>query len=78
MHRYQHLVGKQPVPQPKDLYRERWVDYQQISYFSGFITLLAGVALAQPLLMKAGSGLFLLTASIYLIQVFCLMGKARQ
>jgi hypothetical protein len=78
MHRYQHLVGKQPVPQPKDLYRERWVQYQNISYFLGFIILLAGVALAQPLLMKAGSGLFLLTALIYVLNVFSLMGKALQ
>jgi hypothetical protein len=78
MHRYQHLVGKQPVPQPKDLYRDRWVGYQQISYFLGFMTLVAGVALAQPLLLKAGSSLFLLTALIYVLQVFSLLGKALQ
>ena len=78
MHRYQHLVGKQPVPQPKDLYRERWVQFQNMSYFFGIIILLAGVALSQPLLLKAGSGLFLVTALIYVFNVFGLIGKALQ
>ncbi|MDB5261291.1 MAG: hypothetical protein JWQ14_572 [Adhaeribacter sp.] len=78
MHRYQHLVGKVPVPQPKDLYREQWVHYQNISYSLGFIVLLAGVALAQPWLLKAGSSLFLLTALIYVFNVFSLLGKALQ
>ncbi|GEO05046.1 hypothetical protein AAE02nite_27100 [Adhaeribacter aerolatus] len=75
MHRYQHLVGKQPVPQPKDLYSERWVQWQNISYLLGFISLLAGVAWAQPILLHTGSGLFLLTAIIYNINVFKLLGK---
>lgn len=74
MHRYQHLVGKQAVPQPKDLYLERWVRWQNISYLLGFITLLAGVAWAQPLLLKTGSVLFLLTALIYNFNVFKLLG----
>ncbi|MGV3504049.1 MAG: cbb3-type cytochrome c oxidase subunit I [Adhaeribacter sp.] len=78
MHRYQHLVGKQPVPQPRDLYAEQWVRRQQFSYFLGFITLLAGVAGAQPLLVQAGSLFFLLTAGIYAFQVFNLLGKALQ
>lgn len=78
MHRYQHLVGKQPVPQPRDLYAEQWVRRQQFSYLVGFITLLSGVAGAQPLLVQAGSLFFLLTAGIYAIQVFSLLGKALQ
>jgi hypothetical protein len=76
MHRYQHLVGKQAVPQPKDLFREHWVRYQHRSYFLGFISLMAGVALAQPLLLQAGSGLLLLTAIIYAVNVFGLLGQA--
>ncbi|KAA5539967.1 cbb3-type cytochrome c oxidase subunit I [Adhaeribacter rhizoryzae] len=75
MHRYQHLVGKQAVPQPKDLYRESWVRWQNISYFLGLVTLLIGVAWVQPVLLKAGSGLFLLTALIYNINVFKLLSK---
>ena len=78
MHRYQHLVGKQAVPQPKDLYRERWVQYQNMCYFFGIIILLAGVAFSQPVLLKAGSGLFLITALIYVFNVFELIGKALQ
>lgn len=76
MHRYQHLVGKSPVPQPKDLYQERWVQLQNITYLLGFITLLAGVGLAHPLLLKAGSGILLLTAMIYVLHVFKIMGQA--
>jgi hypothetical protein len=76
MHRYERLVGRQAVPQPKDLYQERWLRYQNLSYGLGFMTLLAGVALAQPLLLKAGSGLFLLTALIYVVQVFGLLRQA--
>jgi hypothetical protein len=44
--------------------------------FLGFISLLAGVAWAHPLLLKTGSGLFLLTAIIYNVNVFKLLAKS--
>jgi hypothetical protein len=70
MHKYQHLVGKQPVPQPKDLYSDGLVKVQNFTYLGGFIILLAGTALFNQKLILFGGSLLVITALLYCTQVF--------
>src|SRR5690606_3584646 len=65
MHKYQHLVGKQPVPQPKDLYSDGLVKVQNFTYLGGFIILLAGTALFNQKLILFGGSLLVITALLY-------------
>jgi hypothetical protein len=70
MHRYQHLVGKQTVPQPRQLYSESLLRVQNITYLIGFAALLGGVATGQAWLILSGSLLLVLTAVLYVLNVF--------
>ncbi|MDX5347460.1 MAG: cytochrome c oxidase subunit I [Hymenobacteraceae bacterium] len=76
MHRYQHLVGLVPTPQPKDLYSEQMVQLQNFTYLIGFAGLLAGVVTAQEELLVTGGGLLLLTAVLYVFNVFKMLWLA--
>ena len=73
LHRYQHLVGKTPVPQPKDLSSDRLLKFQNLSYLGGFVLLLSGAAQFSQKTILAGGLLLLLAAIIYSIQVFRLL-----
>ncbi|MFC5269768.1 cytochrome C oxidase subunit I [Adhaeribacter terreus] len=70
MHQYQHLVGKQPVPQPKDLYSDGLVKMQNYTYLGGFVVLLVGTALYHQKLILFGGSLLFFTALLYCGQVF--------
>ena len=70
MHKYQHLVGKQPVPQPKDLYSDGLVKVQNFTYLGGFVALLVGTALYHQKLILFGGALLVFTALLYCLQVF--------
>ena len=76
MHRYQHLVGKQTVPLPKDLYSDKWVKVQNIVYGAGFLSLLLGAGFANQQWLLLGSILLVLTALLYVVQVFRLLWQA--
>lgn len=70
LNRYQHLAGKRPIPQPKDLYSEKLVRYQNFIYAAGFLILIIGTALYQQGIILAGGSLLVLTAVLYNINVF--------
>ncbi len=73
MHRYQHLVGKETVPQPKDLYSDKLVKIQNLTYLGGFLLLLVGTALFNQKLILTGGLLLVITAMLYSFQVFKLL-----
>ena len=73
MHRFQHLVGKQPVPQPKDLYSEKLLHWQNRTYLIGFLLLLLGAGLHYQILIISGAAFLLLTALLYCLNVFKLL-----
>ncbi|HSI90094.1 MAG TPA: hypothetical protein VK927_03210, partial [Adhaeribacter sp.] len=73
MHRYQHLVGRETVPQPKDLYSDGLVKVQNFTYLGGFVLLLTGAALFNQKLILFGGLLLVLTAVLYATQVFKLL-----
>lgn len=62
---YATLSGKAQVPAPKDLFSMRLVRWQMAFYLPGLVLLEAGIISVQDGLMKAGAGLFLLTAILY-------------
>jgi hypothetical protein len=70
MHRFQHLVGKKPTPQPSHLYSERLLRVQNAAYLAGFAGLLGGVVAGQSWLLLLGSLLLLLTSVLYVLNVF--------
>jgi len=70
LNRYQHLAGKMPIPQPKDLYSEKLVQIQNFVYAVGFIILVIGTALFQRETILFGGSLMVLTAVLYNVNVF--------
>ncbi len=62
---YRKRVGKGKTPLPRDLYIEKWAVAQLWVYAAGFFILLAGVALAQTAVIRAGSLLLLVPAVLY-------------
>jgi hypothetical protein len=70
MHRYQKLVGKQKTPLPKDLFSERFLHWQNISYFAGFVLLVTGLIISNTALIQTGSLFMVLTGLFYLNNVF--------
>lgn len=70
IHKYQKHVGKTKTPLPKDLYSQRFLLWQNLSYLLGFLILIAGIVSAQENLLKIGSFLFILTGLFYFINVY--------
>lgn len=73
MHRYKSLIGKRKTPLPRELYRDRWVNYQFYCYLLGYVSLLAGVLCGTQWLITAGCACLFLTAICYNVNVFFIM-----
>lgn len=70
MHKYQKLVGKQKTPLPRDLYSEKLLLCQNLSYISGLVFLIAGILCAKASVIQAGSVILVFTSVFYLINVY--------
>jgi len=67
---YSHSPGKQKNILPKNLYNDKILNTQYVVYILSILTLIAGILLAQPVVIKAGAVLLLITAFLYNINVF--------
>ncbi len=67
---YKALVGKVKTPLPKELYSEKLAEWQFYFYISSIISLIAGILLANHLVIEIGAVLLLITALLYNINVF--------
>jgi hypothetical protein len=67
---YRKRVGKGKTPLPRDLYDEKMAVTQLWVYAAGFSILLAGVLMVQPVIIRAGATLVLLSAILYNINLW--------
>ncbi|HEY4652812.1 MAG TPA: hypothetical protein VIG72_15455 [Pontibacter sp.] len=73
MHAYENYVGKFKTPLPKDLYSDRLLRWQNITYLLGFILLVAGVLLRNQQVILGGAIGFTITSVLYTVNVFRLL-----
>lgn len=66
---YKKLTGRKKVPLPKDLYEEKWLPYQFLLYLAALAVMFAGIFLANLLLVRISTYLWLGLALIYLMNV---------
>ncbi|WP_018479225.1 hypothetical protein [Pontibacter roseus] len=70
MHSYEDHVGRFKTPLPKDLYSVALLRWQNVAYLVGLIALLAGVLLAEQLVILLGAVLLSVAAVLYASNVF--------
>ncbi|MES2285641.1 MAG: cytochrome C oxidase subunit I [Bacteroidota bacterium] len=70
MHRNSKVAGKQKTLLPKDLYSPKLVKAQYVVYVIALPTLVIGILLSMPVIIKIGAMLLLVTAILYTINVF--------
>ncbi|MCP3931712.1 MAG: DUF59 domain-containing protein [Bacteroidetes bacterium] len=68
--KYQHLVGKQKVPMPRELYSEKLAKLQLITWIVTLLAFITGMLFENNILLKTGGAFFLLTAVLYNINIF--------
>lgn len=69
LHKYSKLPVKQNSLLPKDLYSHTLANFQYIVYLPAIPTLITGILLSVPAIIKAGSVLLLATAILYNINI---------
>ncbi|MDF2449074.1 MAG: hypothetical protein K0R26_1578 [Bacteroidota bacterium] len=67
---YQEVSGKSKTPLPKDLYSEKLTRAQFYGFLASFSIILTGIILSAKTLIQVGSGILILTAILYNINVF--------
>ena len=67
---YGKLKGKEKKLLPKDLYSSPILTSQFVVYILAMPTLILGILLTQPIIMKVGALLLLATATLYTINIF--------
>lgn len=70
LHKFGALAGKEKTPLPKDLYNESIANAHFLIFMTAYPIFLSGILLSQLLLLKIGSGLLILVALLYNINVF--------
>lgn len=71
--RYKLLSGKQKIPMPKHLYKEKIIKYQFYIYLLGFVLLLMGILFQQSIVMQCAAGLLIAVALLYNFNVFTII-----
>ncbi len=66
---YQPYVGKFKTPLPKELYSEKWLKIQMYVYLIGLAIFVNGIVFQQLIIIKTGITLFIITATINLVNV---------
>lgn len=69
VHKHSKSAGIQKAVLPKDLYSQKLVKTQYITYLIAMPTLIIGILLSVTLIIKTGAALLLLTAILYNINV---------
>jgi hypothetical protein len=62
-------VGKFKTPLPKELYSEKWLKIQMYVYLIGLAIFVNGIVFQQLIIIKTGITLFIITATINLVNV---------
>lgn len=65
---HDRVIGK--VPAPKELFNESLFNVMSLLYLSGFIVFFGGMILLNDLLLKSGGSLLMVSAIVYVINVF--------
>lgn len=68
--KFRHKAGKENIPLPKDLYNNTLAHIQLLSYSSGFPAFIAGFLGKWDVLVKTGSILLMITAMLFVFNVF--------
>lgn len=75
IHFYKDKIGKSDIPLPKELFSEKLLLWQMITYILAFILLIAGILLSSEFILFSGSCLLLITALLYNINLFKVLLK---
>lgn len=67
--KYKSFHGKTQLPMPKDLYVEKWIQYQFWFFIAAMLSLTAGIMLHQMIFINTGLTLWLVIAVLYIINV---------
>lgn len=70
LYRNSKKTGLQKIPLPKDLYSQKLVNSQFVTYFLALPVLIIGIFFSIPVLIKTGAVLLICTAILYTINVF--------
>lgn len=62
---YHRLAGTKKTPNPKDLFNNTIFKWMSVAYIPGFILYVAGILLAEILLLKIAAALLLVTSVLY-------------
>ncbi|HLR00848.1 MAG TPA: hypothetical protein VK102_10780 [Sphingobacterium sp.] len=76
--RYKTLHGKMKLPMPKDLYIEQWIHYQYKLFVAAMLLLTIGIVSNILLIIKAGLFLWILIATLYIINIFKILFHKKQ
>ena len=68
--KYHSKVGKQKVPLPQELYSDKIANWHFYTYLAGIILLIAGMLVANVLLIQVAAVLIIVTAVLYNYNVF--------
>lgn len=67
--KYKSLHGKAKLPMPKDLYIEKWIQYQFWLFIAAMLSLTTGIMFRQMIFINTGLLLWLLIAVLYIVNV---------
>jgi hypothetical protein len=73
LHAYRPKVGREKVPLPKDLYRERVAVWQLWLYAAGFTGVMAGVVMQYALLIRLGGAVLLASVALYNLNIWLMV-----
>lgn len=73
LHRYKHLVGKNEIPMPKDLYSESLAQWQYYIYLLAVLFFALGFLFEMAFLLYSGAALLILTALLFNINVLIIV-----
>lgn len=70
LHRYKSLNGKTKTPLPRDLFSEKLLQWQFVSFVIAYPILQTGILMKQTIIIKIACSLLLITSVLYNINVF--------
>lgn len=69
-YKYKSIHGKMKIPMPKDLYIEKWIQYQYWLFISAMVILTIGILLQLIYIIRLGLLIWILIAILYIVNVF--------